>query len=213
MHNPFEIAKQVAEVDQLTQGRFTFGLGVGWFEEEFEVLKQDFHNRGARTNEALELFKALWGPDPVTFKGQFYQVENAHFGPKPVQHPGPPIWVAGNSEPALRRAARYADAWHPVRPSFTLLGEATKKLARYLEAESRPRESVEVAVKVPLVVEDASSNSEFPTRGQPADIASAIERYRELGAQHFVFDLVPETLDCTLDTMDRFAQDIRPKLS
>ena len=213
MHNPFEIAKQVAEVDQLTQGRFTFGLGVGWFEEEFEVLKQDFHNRGARTNEALELFKALWEPDPVTFKGQFYQVENAHFGPKPVQHPGPPIWVAGNSEPALRRAARYADAWHPVRPSFTLLAETTRKLASYLEAESRPRESVEVAVKVPLVVEDASSNSEFPTRGQPADIASAIERYRELGAQHFVFDLVPETLDCTLDTMDRFAEDIRPKLS
>ena len=140
-------------------------------------------------------------------------MENAHFGPKPVQRPGPPIWVAGNSEPALRRAARYADAWHPVRPSFTLLGEATKKLARYLEAESRPRESVEVAVKVPLVVEDASSDPEFPTRGQPADIASAIERYRELGAQHFVFDLVPETLDCTLDTMDRFAQDIRPKLS
>jgi len=63
------------------------------------------------------------------------------------------------------------------------------------------------------VVKDASSDPEFPTCGRPADIASAIERYRELGAQHFVFDLVPETLDCTLDTMDRFAQDIRPQLS
>jgi len=213
MHNPFEIAKQVAEVDQLTQGRFMFGLGVGWFEEEFEVLNQDFHNRGARTNEALELFQALWGPDPVTFEGQYYNVENACFGPKPVQRPGPPIWVAGNSEPALKRAARYADTWHPVRPSFSQLEQATQKLASYLDAESRHAKSIEIAIKLPLVVEDTSSDPEFPTRGRPADIASAIERYRELGTQHFVFDLIPETVDCALTTMERFAQDIRPHLS
>ena len=213
MHNPFEIAKQVAEVDQLTQGRFMFGLGVGWFEEEFEVLNQDFHNRGVRTNEALELFQALWGPDPVTFKGQYYNVENACFGPKPIQKPGPPIWVAGNSEPALKRAARYADTWHPVRPSFSQLEQSTQKLAIYLEAESRSMKSIEIAIKMPLVVEDTASDPEFPTRGRPADIASAIERYRELGTQHFVFDLIPETVDCALTTMECFAQDIRPHLS
>ena len=213
MHNPFEIAKQVAEVDQLTQGRFMFGLGVGWFEEEFEVLNQDFHNRGARTNEALELFQALWGHDPVTFKGQYYNVENACFGPKPIQKPGPPIWVAGNSEPALKRAARYADTWHPVRPSFSQLEQSTQKLAMYLEAESRSMKNIEIAIKMPLVVEDTASDPEFPTRGRPADIASAIERYRELGTQHFVFDLIPETVDCALTTMECFAQDIRPHLS
>ena len=124
MHNPFEVAKQVAEVDQLSDGRFTLGVGVGWFEEEFEVLKQDFRTRGARTDEALALMRKLWGPDPVDFQGRFYSVADAYFAPKPVQQPGPPIWVAGNSEPALRRAARYADAWHPVRPTFPMIEQA-----------------------------------------------------------------------------------------
>jgi hypothetical protein len=100
-----------------------------------------------------------------------------------------------------------------VRPSFSQLEQATQKLASYLDAESRHAKSIEIAIKLPLVVEDTSSDPEFPTRGRPADIASAIERYRELGTQHFVFDLIPETVDCALTTMERFAQDIRPHLS
>ena len=94
MHNPFECAKQVAEVDRLSNGRFVFGLGVGWFEEEFEVLGQDFGNRGARTDDAIELMKMLWAEDPVTYKGRFYSCEDVAFSPKPVQRPHPPIWVA-----------------------------------------------------------------------------------------------------------------------
>jgi len=213
MHNPFEIAKQAAEVDQLSSGRFTFGLGVGWFEEEFEVLNQDFHSRGARTNEALALIKTLWTEDPVTFQGRYYQVENAYFGPKPVQQPGPPIWVAGNSKAAMKRAARYADAWHPVRPTLEFLVEAKADLNRYLEEESRNPESLALALKLPLVVENEASGTKLSTRGRPADIAAAIEGYRELGASHFVFDLVPEELATTLDTMEQFAQEIRPRLS
>ena len=213
MHNPFEVAKQVAEVDELSGGRFTLGLGVGWFEEEFEILNQDFRTRGARTDEALALMRKLWGPDPVNFQGRFYNVADAYFGPKPVQQPGPPIWIAGNSEPALRRAARYADAWHPVRPTFALIKQARETLAVYLEEASRAPDAIQIAVKLPLVVEDESPDRDtFPTRGQPAEIAGAIDRFRELGVDHFVFDLVPETISCALDSMDRFAQDIRPHL-
>ena len=103
MHNPFEVAKQVAEVDQLSGGRFCFGIGVGWFEEEFEVLGQDFANRGPRTDDALRLMHQLWTTDPVTYEGQFYQVRDAWFAPKPVQQPRPPIWVAGHGKVTLRR--------------------------------------------------------------------------------------------------------------
>ena len=213
MHNPFEVAKQVAEVDQLSDGRFTLGVGVGWFEEEFEVLKQDFRTRGARTDEALALMRKLWGPDPVDFQGRFYSVADAYFAPKPVQQPGPPIWVAGNSEPALRRAARYADAWHPVRPTFPMIEQAKQTLAQYLEEAGRPSDAVEIGVKLPLVVEDESPDRDaFPARGQPEEIASAIDKFRELGVDHFVFDLLPETISTALDSMDRFAQDIRPRL-
>ena len=214
MHNPIELAKQVAEVDQLSGGRFVFGVGVGWFEEEFEVLGQDFHNRGARTDEALDLMKALWGDDPVSFRGRYHQVEEAFFSPKPRQRPSPPIWVAGGSKAALKRAARCADAWHPVRPTFETLRHARAELNGYLAEAGRKPESLEIAVKLPLIFQDGPPQSDQPlTQGRPADIIGAIESYSEAGASHLVFDFVPESLATALDTMERFAQEVRPGLS
>ena len=214
MHNPIELAKQVAEVDQLSAGRFVFGIGVGWFEEEFELLGQNFKNRGARTDEALELMQALWGADPVSFTGKYYSVENACFGPKPVQQPAPPIWVAGSSQAALRRAARVAQAWHPVRPSFEYLAAARVDLNRYLAAVGRAPDSLDIAVKLPLVFQDGPPDAEqAPTQGRGVDIIDAIEAYGRAGATHLVFDFLPENLTTALDTMERFAQEVRPKLS
>ena len=214
MHNPFELAKQVAEVDQLSGGRFVFGIGVGWFEEEFEVLGQDFHNRGARTDEAIELMKVLWAKDPVSFAGKHYRVENAFFAPKPVQQPSPPIWVAGGSKAALKRAARCADAWHPARPSLESLREARVVLNGYLEEAGRTPESLEIAVKLPLIFQDGPpASGQPPTQGRVTDIIDAIEDYREAGASQLVLDFVPESLATALDTMERFAQEVRPRLS
>ncbi|NCF29861.1 MAG: TIGR03619 family F420-dependent LLM class oxidoreductase [Gammaproteobacteria bacterium] len=214
MHNPFELAKQVAEVDQLSGGRFVFGIGVGWFEEEFEVLGQDFHNRGARTDEAIELMKVLWAEDPVSFAGKHYRVENAFFAPKPVQQPSPPIWVAGGSKAALKRAARCADAWHPARPSLENLREARVVLNGYLEEVGRSPESLEIAVKLPLIFQDGPpASGQPPTQGRVTDIIDAIEAYREAGASQLVLDFVPESLTTALDTMERFAQEVRPRLS
>ena len=213
MHNPIELAKQVAEVDQLSGGRFVFGVGVGWFEEEFEVLGQDFHNRGARTDEALDLMKALWSDDPVSFDGRYHQVAEAFFSPKPRQRPSPPIWVAGGSKAALRRAARCADAWHPVRPTFEYLRQARADLNGYLAEAGRKPESLEIAVKLPLIFQNEPPQPEQPlTQGRPADIIGAIESYSEAGASHLVFDFVPESLATALDTMERFAQEVRPGL-
>ena len=214
MHNPFELAKQVAEVDQLSGGRFVFGIGVGWFEEEFEVLGQDFHNRGARTDEAIELMKVLWAEDPVSFAGKHYRVENAFFAPKPVQQPSPPIWVAGGSKAALKRAARCADAWHPARPSLENLREARVVLNGYLEEAGRTPESLEIAVKLPLIFQDGPpASGQPPTQGRVTDIVDAIEAYREAGASQLVLDFVPESMATALDTMERFAQEVRPRLS
>jgi probable F420-dependent oxidoreductase len=214
MHNPIELAKQVAEVDQLSRGRFVFGIGVGWFEEEFEVLGQDFHNRGARTDEAMEFMKALWRGDPVSFAGKYYHVDNACFSPKPYQQPAPPIWVAGSSKAAMKRAARIAQAWHPVRATPEYLANARVELDAYLEAAGRTSESLEIAVKLPLVFQDGPPQAEqAQTQGRVVDIVDAIERYRQAGASHLVFDFVPESLATALDTMERFAEEVRPKLS
>jgi alkanesulfonate monooxygenase SsuD/methylene tetrahydromethanopterin reductase-like flavin-dependent oxidoreductase (luciferase family) len=111
MHNPFELAKQVAEVDQLSGGRFVFGIGVGWFEEEFEVLGQDFHNRGARTNEGLELMKALWADDPVSLRA------GTTGSRAPGSRPSPPTRCRSGSPAAARRrsGARPATAMPGTR--------------------------------------------------------------------------------------------------
>jgi probable F420-dependent oxidoreductase len=214
MHNPFELAKQVAEVDQLSGGRFVFGIGVGWFEEEFRVLGQDFHNRGARTNEGLALMRSLWGKDPVTFKGDHYSVENAYFAPKPVQQPSPPIWVAGSSKAALRRTARYGDVWHPARPRYDTLQASRAELDGYLEQEGRSPGSVEIGVKCHVVFQSGPAREDQPpTHGRAGDIADAIKRYRDLGVSQFVLDVLPESQAVALDTMERFAQEVRPHLS
>lgn len=210
-HNPFEAAKQVAEIDQLSQGRMTFGIGAGWFEEEFEVLGQDYANRGARMNDALLLIKQLWGPDPVNYEGSFYQVSDACFGPKPVQKPNPPIWIAGGSKTAMRRAARFADVFHPVRLLPDAIPEVSKTLGDLCEENNRARDAVKIGVKVLLdFTGQPTAEGQFPTQGRPQDIIEAIRRYQDVGVEHLVFDVAPEQRTVLMDTIERFAQDVRP---
>ena len=213
MHNPIEVAKQAAEVDVLSGGRHVLGIGVGWFEEEFEALGQSFRDRGARTDEALALMRALWTEEPVTWRGRYYSVADCSFLPKPVQRPVLPLWVAGNGEPAIRRAARFGQAYHPVRIGVERVGEVRASLDRHCEAAGRAPEEVAIALKLPLTFQDhPPADGQFATQGRPADIVDAIRRYRDEGIAHLVMDFVPERLDTALETMERFAQDVRPAL-
>src|SRR5204862_6630808 len=113
--NPVLTAKMLATIDGLSRGRVTVGVGVGWLREEFEALDAaDFDRRGSVSDEYLRIFKTLWTQDPASFEGEFYRFEALRCLPQPVQKPHPPIWIGGHSAPALRRAARYGDGWHPV---------------------------------------------------------------------------------------------------
>lgn len=114
------VAKQAAEVDVLSGGRLRLGVGVGWSEVEFEQLGQDFHNRGQRIEEQVEVLRALWTQDSVTFHGRWHDISEAGINPLPVQRPIP-IWMGGNADPVLRRAGRMADGWLPEgRPDAAL---------------------------------------------------------------------------------------------
>ena len=210
LHNPFEVAKHVAELDQLSNGRFIFGIGVGWFEEEFEVLGQDFRNRGARADDAIALMKRLWADDPVTYEGRFHSCRDVSFTPKPVQRPHPPLWVAGGSPAAIRRAAEHGDAFHPVEVSPEEVAETRKALDIECERFGRAPGSVDIGVKLPLAFPGEAGA--FPTQGPPRQIADGIVRYIEAGATHFTFDYAPERVDVALDAMERFAQEVRPRL-
>jgi probable F420-dependent oxidoreductase len=213
MRNPIEVAAQVAELDQLSEGRVNLGVGVGWFREEFEALGYAFSDRGARTDEDLGIIKALWTQPRTSIDGPTYRFTDAEMGPKPVQRPHPPIYVGGNTAAAMRRAARYGDAWHPFKVTPEAITKLRPALQAALETEGRSAREFPVAPKVVLAFQDSPPrDGQALTEGRPQDIIGALRRFRDAGATEFCFDIVPETLGVALDTLDRFANEVRPKV-
>lgn len=112
--NPVRLAGEVNLLDQISEGRFNLGVGVGWRESEMENLGYDFSERGARMTDHLKAMNALWEDDVATYDGEYVSFEGFELTPEPVQQPRPPIWVGGGVEQALKRAAYLGDSWFPV---------------------------------------------------------------------------------------------------
>jgi len=111
--HPFDVARRVATVDVLSGGRFVLGVGVGWLEDEFRLLQIPFKERAQRTREYLTVMKLLWTQEKPRFVGNFVQInEDLNLLPYPLQKPHPPIWVGGESQPALKRVVEFGDGWH-----------------------------------------------------------------------------------------------------
>jgi probable F420-dependent oxidoreductase len=117
------VAKQAAEVDLLTGGRFRLGVGLGWNAVEYEALGKDFSNRGRRLNEQVTLLRRLWTEPSLTFDGDYEKVTGAGIAPLPIQRPIP-VWFGASSSRAYRRAGRLADGWFPQMPPGPSLDEA-----------------------------------------------------------------------------------------
>ncbi|TZG25730.1 LLM class flavin-dependent oxidoreductase [Sphingomonas montanisoli] len=111
MHDPLQVAEQVATIDQLSGGRVSLGVGTGWNQFEYEVLGVPFKERGARMEEALKVLRLLWEKENVSFEGKFYRFPELTMFPRPIQRPGPPLIVAGDVPVAVDRAARLGDMW------------------------------------------------------------------------------------------------------
>jgi probable F420-dependent oxidoreductase len=111
--NPVLLAKQIATLDFLTGGRITLGTASGHLEREFATLGVPYAERGARTDEYLRVLKELWTNPTPSFHGRFVEFDEIAFEPRPVQQPHPPIFIGGNSRPAMRRAAAFGDGWLP----------------------------------------------------------------------------------------------------
>ena len=111
LHHPVEIAEQVATLDILCGGRFIFGVGLGYEDEEFAAFNIDRRHRLSRYQEALEIIKRLWTEEEVSFEGKHFQLDRVRPTHLPVQRPHPPVWVAANNHPAMHRAARAGDIW------------------------------------------------------------------------------------------------------
>jgi len=132
IHHPVRVAEQVATLDELSGGRVSLGVGLGWWPLEYEVHGSSFKERGARMEEALRILKLVWTEEHTSFEGRFWTFPELTVYPRPVQQPHPPLWVAGVADAAVDRAARLGDAWlcGPVQS----LPKAQSCLARYRAA-------------------------------------------------------------------------------
>jgi probable F420-dependent oxidoreductase len=113
MQNPIVQAKGLSTIDWLSGGRAMVTIGVGWLEPEFELLGVPFHERGRMADEYLEAMIELWTKDDPVYEGRYVSFRDVAFAPKPAQKPHLPIWVGGDADAALKRAARFASGWWP----------------------------------------------------------------------------------------------------
>jgi probable F420-dependent oxidoreductase len=223
-HRPAALtAKTLATIDYLSKGRLTLGIGVGWCREEFEAIAAaPFDDRGHVTDEWMMACKELWSNDEPCFDGRYVKFSDVVFTPKPVQQPIP-IWVGGESAPALRRTVRYADCWYPVgtNPQFSMntLSRFKAGLARFrgfAERGGRDPASLKVALRV-LVGPSArprrtiDGEAEMFTGGADGYVAD-IRALAELGVSAVDVRLFATTLDATIDNMHRFRDEVMAKV-
>jgi probable F420-dependent oxidoreductase len=164
-------AKQAAEVDVLTGGRFRLGVGIGWNTVEYEGLGMDFHNRGRRFEEQIQLMRRLWTEPMVTIEGKYHRVTAAGINPLPVQRPIP-VWIGASAESAIKRAAELADGYFPQRPLEGGWPATLDKIRGWLKAAGRDPASFGIDARVET------------GRGTPDDWRKTAEDWRALGATH-----------------------------
>jgi probable F420-dependent oxidoreductase len=149
MYVPAHLAKRIATLDVLSNGRAVIGAGLGWSEDEYIASNVPFEKRGARMTEMIEAITALWGPDPVEFHGKFYEIPATEFNPKPLQKPRPPLLIGGYAPQALKRGARLADGFNPVAPpDADQAKQAMQQLSQAWQAAGRTSGSLQIIVRV-----------------------------------------------------------------
>ena len=222
--NPLIAAKSLATLDVLSGGRLVVGVGVGWMREEFEALGlPPFEERGAVTDEYIRAFKVLWTEDDPHFEGKYISFDDITFLPKPVQKPHPPIWVGGESRPALRRAAELADGWYPLgsNPTFPMgtpdeLKAGLDRLAQYAQRFDRDPKTIETIYRTHRfeLTKDAGGADRLPFVGDADQIAGDIRRYQDMGVTTMIWDFLRQTddLDQMLGLMEDFSNQVWPRV-
>ena len=210
--NPLVVAKIVATLDSLSGGRVVLGVGAGGAPDEFAALGVPENQRGARTDEYLAAMIELWTNDPSAYRGRFVNFDGVRFAPKPTQRPHPPIWVGGRSDAALRRAARFGEAWHPTSIPLEALRERMARLAG-LSADagrvSPPATTIHQAVDFDA---DGSGTSERRLgRGSPSQVAEDVATYADMGIPVVVCNFRGKGTEKIRRAMETFARQVMPQ--
>ena len=214
--NPVLTAKMLSNLDILSDGRLIVGVGAGWNKEEFETLDAPpYEARGSVTNEYLEIFIELWTKDAPTYHGTHYRVSHVNLQPKPVQKPHPPIWVGGNSLPALRRVARYGQGWLPLGLHPHQVAAKLPVLRRVCDEVGRNPDEIDICANGNvrfLASSDVRESERQPFSGTPQQIVEDIRRCQEIGIAELRLSTGGADITAVTQTWERFAHEVRPKV-
>jgi probable F420-dependent oxidoreductase len=217
-------AKMLATIDVLSGGRLTIGIGAGWLESEFDaVAVTPFFARGAVTDEYIRVFRTLWTEPAPRFAGDWVKVDDVLFEPKPMQKPHPPIWVGGESGPALRRAARLGDAWYPIGSNNRHLLDTLPRyragiarLRRFTAETGRDPDKVALAYRIKrygeAVPAAASDGERRLFSGSAADLVEDFRALRVLGVAAIDIDFERPTVDASIAAMRRFKETVLDRI-
>jgi probable F420-dependent oxidoreductase len=182
------VAKQAAAVDILTGGRLRLGVAIGWNEVEYEVLNENFHNRGRRIEEQIEVMRALWTEEVVTFKGRWHNLDHVAIAPLPSR--SIPVWMGGMSEAAMKRTARMADGWFPqFRPGGPDPKETLDRFFSYVREYGR--EPSQVGIQVGSGIQ-----------GNPDEWRQRVDAMQSVGATHLAVNTMNQGLGGPRDHID-----------
>ena len=236
LRHPTIAAKLVASLDVLSNGRVVFGVGVGGeFPKEFEAAGVPLRERGARVDEGIAVCRALWGPSPASFEGRFTRFTDVVLEPKPAQRGGPPIWIGGRSEAALRRAARLGDGWVSYLVTPERFRAGMQKIEAFAAEAGRPIDPgrFEPAHVLFTAIDDDRARAhamaasylarqykqpfddlarKYCLLGPPAACVDRLAEFVVAGVGTFVlyFTVPPDRM---LAQLDRFGADILPRVS
>jgi probable F420-dependent oxidoreductase len=232
LRHPAPVAKEVATLDHLTEGRLIFGVGLGGeFPKEFEVCGVDRAERGARLGESIAVLRALWSGEAVSHQGRFFRFDDVRMLPPPRQRGGPPIWCGGRSQAALRRAGRLADGWisYVVTPQayaagletiaaaaagrgLTHFGTGHLLFARLDASYEKALDAATETLSVRYAMDFRPAARRYAALGTAQQIAATIRAFHAAGVRHLSIDLLGRYEERPAQ-IERFAAEVLPLLA
>jgi alkanesulfonate monooxygenase SsuD/methylene tetrahydromethanopterin reductase-like flavin-dependent oxidoreductase (luciferase family) len=205
-------------IDHASHGRLDLSFGAAWFDKEHHELGIPFPPTSERFDlleDALEIITRLFSGEAVDYAGKRVSLQHATMLPLPVQRPHPPIWIGGHTAPAIRRAARLGDGWHPIglRPPASLTPDEMRVAVARLRDEAskagRNPQQITISFRAPIAFADGGGAQRQLLTGSVAAIQDDIGRYADCGVSHLIFDVMTPDVTEIRRVMERFARDVR----
>jgi probable F420-dependent oxidoreductase len=189
-YNPVLLARRLTTLDVLSGGRLRVGFGIGWSTDEYEAAGVTWHERGKRADEFLKALKKIWTTDPVEFHGKYYRIPESFIGPKPVQKPHPPIYMAAFTPPAMKRVATEASGWFPAGIPLSGIGPMFEGIKGMAKEAGRDPSALDLIVRANVEIHSTPIQKDRRDfTGTLEQIAEDVTTTKKLGAAEMLFEV------------------------